>query len=104
MTQIRDTVHVVPTPAYRGVRNGYFFNGLAVYLHPGEIKVAIRPKWYDLPRRLGFRDWKSYWQTVVHKGQVFVLSEHKLVIVREDDWATMKKRCQKLATVPRVTH
>lgn len=74
----------------------FVYGGMRVHLHPGELVTVVKPKWWDLLRRLGFVPKKITSSTIIEKGQVFILKEYGLIIMRNDDWPAMRKRCERI--------
>ena len=58
-----------------------YFIGFRVMIDRG---VIHKPKWYDLPRRLGFR--KRVKQYTTPKGSVLLSKENHFMTVRDEDF------------------
>lgn len=79
---------------FQGDAQPFMYGGMRVHLHPGELVTVIKPKWWDLPRRLGWRPKEMNASTIIEPGQVFILKDAGMIIMRNDDWPEMQKRCQ----------
>ena len=49
-----------------------------------DVGVILKPKWYDLPRRLGFR--KRVKQYTTPKASVLLSNENRFMTVRDEDY------------------
>lgn len=62
-------------------RTGTYFLGYRILIDHG---VALKPRWYDLPRRLGLRAWVMHFTTP--EGNVLLSDGMRFMTVRVTDY------------------